>query len=71
GLGDRLYECLFGATQDCKSSMLELEKVERQHFVTSVWLGNCLRKHSLGASQDLETKMCNEKKRRQKNTQRS
>ncbi|MDI3517682.1 MAG: hypothetical protein PWP09_1748, partial [Thermotogota bacterium] len=27
---------------------------------TSMWLGNCLHKRSLGASQDSETEMCDE-----------
>ena len=57
-LGDRLYESLLGASRDCKSSMLEPEKVEKQHLAASVWLGNCLHKRSLGASQDSETEMC-------------
>ncbi|HCZ06605.1 MAG TPA: hypothetical protein DHV12_05660, partial [Thermotogae bacterium] len=48
----------FGATQDCKNSLLETEKVERRYLATSKWLGNCLHKHSLGALQDLETEMC-------------
>ncbi|HCZ05968.1 MAG TPA: hypothetical protein DHV12_02340 [Thermotogae bacterium] len=38
------------ASQDCKSSMLEQEKVERRNLVTSVWLSNCLHKCSLSAS---------------------
>ncbi|HCZ06438.1 MAG TPA: hypothetical protein DHV12_04790 [Thermotogae bacterium] len=63
GLGNRLYKCLLGATQDCRSSILEPEKLERQHLATSVWLGNCLRKRSLGASQDLETEMCDGKEK--------
>ncbi|MDK2863988.1 MAG: hypothetical protein PWP37_180, partial [Thermotogota bacterium] len=69
-LGDRLYECLLGATQDCRSSILEQEEVKRQHLAASMWLGNCLHKRSLGASQDLETEMC-DKGRKAKNTQRS
>ncbi|MDK2864661.1 MAG: hypothetical protein PWP37_853, partial [Thermotogota bacterium] len=66
GLGDRLYEYLLGAPQDCKSSMLEHEGVKRQHPNTFLWLGNCLHKRSLGASQDLETEMCNEERKRRK-----
>ncbi|HCZ05851.1 MAG TPA: hypothetical protein DHV12_01735, partial [Thermotogae bacterium] len=45
------------------SSMLEQEKVERRNLVTSMWLGNCLLKLSLGASQDLETEMCDKDRR--------
>ncbi|MDI3516636.1 MAG: hypothetical protein PWP09_702, partial [Thermotogota bacterium] len=65
GLGDRLYECLLGATQDCKSSMMEQEGVKRRYLATSVWLGNRLRKRSLGASQDLETEMCEGRKEKE------
>ncbi|MDI3517512.1 MAG: hypothetical protein PWP09_1578, partial [Thermotogota bacterium] len=56
----------FGAPQDCKSSMLEPEKVERQHLVTSMRLGNYLHKRSLGASQDLETEMCDKGRKAEK-----
>ncbi|MDK2865467.1 MAG: hypothetical protein PWP37_1659, partial [Thermotogota bacterium] len=66
GLGDRLYECLLGASRDCKSSMLEQEDVKRQHLAASEWLGNCLRKRSLGASQDLETEMCDKGRKAEK-----
>ncbi|MDI3517794.1 MAG: hypothetical protein PWP09_1860, partial [Thermotogota bacterium] len=56
----------FGASRDCKSSMLEQKEVKRRYLTTSMRLGNCLRKRSLGVSQDLETKMCDEEGKRQK-----
>ncbi|MDK2865238.1 MAG: hypothetical protein PWP37_1430, partial [Thermotogota bacterium] len=52
--------------QDCKSSMLEQEKVERRNLAASVRLGNCLNKRSLGASQDLETEMCDKGRKAEK-----
>ncbi|MDI3517370.1 MAG: hypothetical protein PWP09_1436, partial [Thermotogota bacterium] len=60
----------FGASRDCKSSMLEQKEVKRRYLTTSMRLGNCLHKRSLGASQDLETEMC-DKGKKTKNTQRS
>ncbi|MDI3517840.1 MAG: hypothetical protein PWP09_1906, partial [Thermotogota bacterium] len=35
-------------------------------LATSMWLGNCLRKRSLGASQDLETEMCDKGRKAEK-----
>ncbi|HCZ06726.1 MAG TPA: hypothetical protein DHV12_06305 [Thermotogae bacterium] len=46
--------------------MLELEKVERLYLTTSMQFGNCLLKRSLGASQDLETEMCDKVGKRRK-----
>ncbi|MDI3517100.1 MAG: hypothetical protein PWP09_1166 [Thermotogota bacterium] len=40
--------------------MLEQEEVKKQNLATSVWIVNCLCKRSPGASQDLETEMCDE-----------
>ncbi len=40
--------------------MLEQEEVKKQNLAASVRLGNYLCKRSLGASQDLETEMCDE-----------
>ncbi len=65
-LGDRLYKYLLGASRNCKNSMLEQEEVKRQHLTVYVWLGICLHKRSLGASQDLETEMCDKKKGKRK-----
>ncbi|MDI3517658.1 MAG: hypothetical protein PWP09_1724, partial [Thermotogota bacterium] len=68
-LGNRLYECLLGATQDCENSTLELGKKAEETALLSVtscdYRGKEYITHlgfyvALGASQDLETEMCDE-----------